>query len=122
MLAVVKMPHTKHPAFRVIGEIDHETIAYLSNRFGRENVAIDDEKIDLMESPWFRSISNKIKPGDVVKTYRENLAFSQQQLAEKVGIAKASYISDIEHARRPVSKNLAQKFARIFGVSIEMFL
>jgi DNA-binding XRE family transcriptional regulator len=122
MLAVVKKPHTKIAAFKLIGNVDSETIQYLNSRFGEENIDLDDEVIDVMESEWFKNISKKITPGAVVRTYRENLGITQQQLAEKVGIGNSSYISDIEHGRRTVSKNLAKKFCEIFNVSLEMFI
>ena len=122
MLAVVKKPHTKIAAFKLIGHVDSETIRYLNGRFGKENVDVDDEIIDVIESEWFKDISNKITPGSVVRTYRENLGFTQEQLAEKAGVGNSSYISDIEHGRRTISKNLAKKFAEIFNVSLEMFI
>jgi DNA-binding XRE family transcriptional regulator len=122
MLAVVKTPHTRQTAFRILGHIDRETLKYLNNRFGQENVDVDNEKIDIMESSWFKNISKTITAGTVVRTYRENMNMSQQQLANKADIAKASYISDIENGRRSVSKNLIKKFAEIFGVPPEMFL
>jgi transcriptional regulator with XRE-family HTH domain len=81
-----------------------------------------DEVIDITESEWFKTISQKITPGAVVRTYRENLGITQQQLADKVGVDNSSYISDIEHGRRTVSKNLAKKFSEIFKISLEMFI
>jgi DNA-binding XRE family transcriptional regulator len=122
MLAVVKKPHTKIAAFKLIGHVDRETIRYLNGRFGEENVDVDDEVIDITESDWFKNISKKITPGAVVRAYRENLEITQQQLAEKAGFNNSSYISDIEHGRRTISKNLAKKFAEIFNVSLEMFV
>jgi DNA-binding XRE family transcriptional regulator len=102
MLAVVKTPHTRHTAFSVLGHIDRKTLMYLNDRFGRENIDIDNEKIDVIESDWFKNLSKTIAAGTVVRIYRENLDMSQQQLADKAGIATASYISDIENGRRPV--------------------
>ena len=122
MLAVVKKPHTKVAAFKVIGNIDRETLDYLNNRFGQENVNLDDEIIDINESEWFKSMDKKKAPGDTVRIYRENMGLTQQQLAEKAGLRKASYISDIERGRRLVSKNLVKKFSELFGVSPELFL
>ncbi|HEX2959230.1 MAG TPA: helix-turn-helix transcriptional regulator [Chitinispirillaceae bacterium] len=122
MLAVVKMPHTKRAAFKVIGKIDAETIKYLNKRFGESNVDFDEEIIDVGESEWFTNISKKIKPGAIVRTYRENCLLTQQQLAEKVGISKASHISDIENGRRQISKTLVKKFAEVFGIAPEMLL
>lgn len=66
------MPHTKKAAFKVIGKIDEETIKYLNKRFGESNVDLDEEIIDIGDSEWFTNISNKIKPGTIVRTYREN--------------------------------------------------
>jgi transcriptional regulator with XRE-family HTH domain len=47
---------------------------------------------------------------------------TQQQLAEKVGISKASHISDIENGRRQISKPLVKKFAEVFDISPAMLL
>jgi DNA-binding XRE family transcriptional regulator len=122
MLAVVRTPHTRHTAFKVVGHIDRTMVAYLNNRFGPENVEIDNEQIDVLESSWFKDLSKTIAPGVVVCTYRENLGLSQRQLAQKAGVTKASYISDIENGRRSISKNLAKKFAEIFGITPAMLL
>ena len=122
MLAVVKMPYNNHAAFKVIGRIDRKTIDYLNNRFGRENIDIDEEIIDIMETDWFDKLSKKVTPGAVVRIYRENFGLTQQELAEKMGMHKGSYISDIEHGRRSISKILAIKLADFFKISIEMIL
>ena len=118
----MKTPHTRQTAFRILGHIDRKTLKHLHNRFGHENVDVDNEKIDVMESGRFKNLSKTITAGMVVRIYRENLNMSQQQLADKAGVAKASYISDIENGRRSVSKKLIKKFAEIFGVSPEIFL
>lgn len=122
MLVVVKKPHTKIAAFKLVGTIEQETLEYLNDRFGKENVAIDEEIIDVFESEWFKDISKKTTLGSVVRVYRENFKLTQQQLAHKVGIQNSSYISDIENNRRPISKALVKKFAELFGVSPEMFI
>ena len=121
MLAVVKKPHTNSASFKLVGHIDRKTIDYLNNRFGEENVDVDNEIIDIMESDWYKNVSKKITPGDSVRILRENLELTQRQLAEKAGLQKAAYISDIENGRRPISKNLIVKFSEIFNVSPEMF-
>ena len=90
--------------------------------FGRENIIIDEEIIDITETEWFKDVSKKITPGSTVRIYRENLNLTQKQLAQKIDILRSSYISDIENGRRPVSKKLAKKFAGIFEVSVEMFI
>jgi DNA-binding XRE family transcriptional regulator len=122
MLVVVKMPHTKIAAFKLVGTIEQETIEYLNGRFGKENVAIEEDIIDVFESEWFKDLSKKTTLGSVVRVYRENFKLTQQQLAQKVGIQNSSYISDIENNRRPISKTLVKKFAGLFGVSPEMFI
>lgn len=121
MLAVVKKSHTK-TVFKIVGHIDRETLEYLNNRFGEENVDVDKDIIDVMESEWYKTVTKKMTPGNAVRIYRENLGLTQKTLAEKAGLNKASYISDIEKGRRPVSKNLIKKFSEIFNVSPVMFL
>jgi len=87
MLAVVKNPLTKNAAFKLVGHIDRETLQYLNERFGKENVDLDEEIIDITESEWFKAVSKRITPGSVVRTYRENLNLTQQQLADKAECA-----------------------------------
>lgn len=118
----MKKPHTEVIQFKIAGHIDRKILEYLSERFGKDNVSVDKSVVDIMESDWYRDMSVKTTPGTVVRIYRENFGPSQKELAQKAGVSKASYISDIEHGRRPVSKNLAKKFAQIFSLAPEFFL
>ena len=122
MLAVARKPRTKNTTFKIIGKIDNETLKYLNTRFGKENVDVDDEIIDVMESGWYKNMSKKVSPGDRVRIYRKNYNLTQEELAKKVGISGGAYISRIETGYKTVSKTLAKKFSVLFGVDIEMFL
>ncbi|EMO12507.1 DNA-binding helix-turn-helix protein [Leptospira santarosai str. CBC523] len=47
---------------------------------------------------------------------------TQTQLGEKLGGIPRSHISAFESESRPIGKELAKKLAKLFGVSVEMFL
>lgn len=51
----------------------------------------------------------------VLRRYRDAAGFSQQQLADSVGIAK-SYISALELGTRAPNLNLIVKIAQVLGV------
>ena len=91
-------------------------------RMGKDNIDVDDEIIDVMESDWYKKISGKVSPGDHVRIYRENCNFTQEELARRVGVNGEAYISKIENGYKNVSKTLAKKFSVLFKVDIGMFL
>jgi transcriptional regulator with XRE-family HTH domain len=61
-------------------------------------------------------------PGDSVETYRKNAGFTQAELGKKLGKFSRQNISDIEHGRREISKELARKLSVLFGISIDRFI
>jgi DNA-binding XRE family transcriptional regulator len=46
---------------------------------------------------------------------------TQEHLGAKVGASK-SFICDIEHDRRAISKEMAKKFSALFKISVERFI
>lgn len=56
-----------------------------------------------------------------IKLLRERNAFSQEYLAEKLGISRPTYVQ-IEKGERDLTISEARKLASIFGLSLENFL
>lgn len=54
----------------------------------------------------------KLSSGDVIRTARELLEMTQDELAKKAGM-RQSHLSEIERGKRPVGKAVAMKLARI---------
>jgi antitoxin component HigA of HigAB toxin-antitoxin module len=124
MLAVVKKPRTKKMLFQVKGEIPSHLLTYLEQSFGQdvEVVEEDEECINIFETDWYHEIQEKTTPGEILRIYRENVGMSQAELAKKLGNLTRQKISDMEHNRRSISKEMARKISQIFKVPVERFL
>jgi DNA-binding XRE family transcriptional regulator len=122
MLAVVKTPHTN---IRIKGFIPKAVLTVLKGEFGRalkiKRGNSGEELVDIFETEAYKSFKKRVTPGDYIKTYRENLSLTQAALGEEVGRSRA-YICDLEKNRRPVSKEMAKKLAKVFGVSVSFFI
>ena len=124
MLAVVKKPHTDTLLFEIKGEIPSQVLSYLEQEFGQnvEIVEEDEELVNIFETEWYQEISEATTPGDVLKIYRENVGMTQTELGQQLGGLTRQKISDMEHHRRGISKELAKKLSQIFNVPVERFL
>ena len=122
MLAVVKTPHTD---LKIKGFVPKTVITVLKDEFGKAlKIKIDkddDELMDLFGTDLYKNFRKKVKPGDYIRTYRENLELTQAALGKKIGATRA-YICDLEKNRRSISKEMAKKLAKIFGVSVSFFI
>ena len=117
MLAVVKTPHTD---LRIKGFIPHPVLKVLRTEYGKSlKVKVDDddeELVDFFETDLFKDFKKRMKPGDYIKMYRENMHLTQAELGKKVNMSRA-YICDVEHGRRTISKDIAKKFSKLFKIS-----
>ncbi|MBR2090749.1 MAG: helix-turn-helix transcriptional regulator [Fibrobacter sp.] len=59
-------------------------------------------------------------PAKTLKIMRTNAGLTQQQLADKIGIAKQNYNS-LERGARPISMLMARKLAKALGTFYTMF-
>ena len=82
----------------------------------------NEESINLFDTEWFQQMQKQITPGDVLRIYRENRGMTQADLAEKLGKLTRQKISDMEHNRHSISKEIARKLSQIFEVPAERFL
>jgi antitoxin component HigA of HigAB toxin-antitoxin module len=118
MLAVVKTPRTK---LRIEGYISRPVLKILRTEYGKAlkvKTDEDDESlVDFFETDIFKEFKQRMKPGDYVKAYRENLSITQAALGVKIGMPRA-YICDVEHGRRAIGKENAKKLATIFKISV----
>jgi len=59
--------------------------------------------------------------GATIRGFRHRDELTQAMLATKLGV-KQSHISEMEHSKRPIGKQLAQKLAKIFRTNYRLFL
>jgi antitoxin component HigA of HigAB toxin-antitoxin module len=81
----------------------------------------DNESADFFKTDFYRKMNKQMTPGTYVRIYRENHGMTQEQLGANVGASK-SFICDIEHNRRAISKEMAKKFSMLFKISAERFI
>jgi len=124
MLAVVKKRRTKTTLFKVKGDIPPGVLEYLQREFG-QNVEVledDEELLNIFDTDWYTDISEATTPGDALKIYRENFGLTQAELGHKLGKFTRQKISDMEHNKRSISKDVARKLSQLFDVPIDRFL
>ena len=125
MLAVVRKPHTKQTLFEVKGEIPSRVLQYLTRTFGQdvELCEPEEELLDIFSTPWYRQISKQTTIGEILKIYRKNRGMSQAELGQHLGSTwTRQKISDLEHNRRQISKEVGKKLSQLFDVPVERFL
>lgn len=74
---------------------------------------------------WREALQEGIKKfseiGLMLKGGRHKAGLTQKALADQIGV-KPHHISEMEHGKRPIGKNMAQRFAKIFDVDYRLFL
>lgn len=121
MLAVAKTPHIN---LRIRGTIATPVLHALKREYGRALKVTreeDDETVDWFSTELSKQIAKRCTPGNYVKTYRENLGLTQDELGAKLD-CKGSFISDIENDRRAISKEKAKILSKLFKISVEYFI
>jgi DNA-binding XRE family transcriptional regulator len=122
MQAVVKTPHIE---VSIKGMIPQKLISLLKEEYGEEVKVTDNDEdalVRAIETSWYRNIKETMRPGEVMKIYRENRAMTQTRLGELLGGIPRQHISNMENGKRPISLNTAKKLAKLFNIPIERLL
>jgi len=123
MLVVVNQPHTEND-FVIKGSISRKVIEDLTSKFGAYLKIVmdeDEELIPLNDQGWWDNIRKSVTPGDAIKHYRKLNGLNQKQLAEKLEISVQN-LSNMEHDRRAISKNMAKKLSKVLEAPVSRFL
>ena len=135
MLAVVKAPPThgtkKPVSFKIEGEqIPDFVLGMLKYMFPKcvkiyetplkKRHDMDEESVVLESTDWNKRMSAKMTPGKAIRADRGLRGWTQNVLAQKLGISIQN-LSAMEHDRRPVSKKMAAKLSLIFDVPPETY-
>jgi DNA-binding XRE family transcriptional regulator len=135
MLAVVKAPPThgtkKPVSFKIEGEqIPDFFLGMLKYMFPKcvkiydvpvkKRHDMEEETVALESTNWYKKLSRAMTPGKAVRADRGLRGWTQNVLAQKLGISIQN-LSAMEHDRRPVSKKMAAKLSQVFGVPPETY-
>lgn len=113
---------------KIRNEIDHARISAmienLLNEIGDDEAHPLVEVLDFLASQLKEYEDERFpipeaEPREILRFLMEQHGLRQEDLAD---CAPQSRISDILNGRRPVSKEIAKKFARRFNVSADLFL
>lgn len=135
MLAVVKAPPThgtkKPVSFKIEGEqIPDFFWGMLKYMFPKcvkiydvpvkKRHDMEEETVALESTNWYKKLSGAMTPGKAIRADRGLRGWTQNVLAQKLGISIQN-LSAMEHDRRPVSKKMAAKLSQVFGVPPETY-
>jgi len=74
----------------------------------------------LTSIPW-GEVYPYFNPGVALRGARKRENLTQKQLANLIGISQ-THISEMEHGKRPIGKEMAKRFARSLNVDYRIFL
>ena len=135
MLAVVKAPPThgtkKPVSFKIEGEqIPDFFLGMLKYMFPKcvkiydvpvkKRHDMEEKSVALESTNWYKKMSGSMTPGKAIRADRGLRGWTQNVLAQKLGISIQN-LSAMEHDRRPVSKKMAAKLSQVFGVPPETY-
>ena len=135
MLAVVKAPPThgtkKPVSFKIEGEQIPDFFFFFFKYMFPKCVKIydvpvkkrhdmEEESVALESTNWYKKMSGSMTPGKAIRADRGLRGWTQNVLAQKLGISIQN-LSAMEHDRRPVSKKMAAKLSQVFGVPPETY-
>ena len=95
---------------------------YYGNSLHVENNSNDeDEWVNIEDTDWYREMKEKYSPASNLAFYRKEKKLTQASLGSILGVPK-QYVSDMEHERRSISKEMAKKIAVALDSPLTLFL
>ena len=78
--------------------------------------------VDTQEKTYgVRDVFPDLGPQDALKGARNMAGFTQQELGDKIGVAKSN-ISEMERGKRGIGKDVAKRLARVLDTDYRVFL
>ena len=107
------------------GEISSSSPDMLKRHYGSsfrvENNNDDDERVNIEESDWYREMKEKYSPSSNLAFYRKEKKLTLASLGSILGV-RGQYFSDMEHERRAISTEMAEKIAAALDSPVALFL
>jgi DNA-binding XRE family transcriptional regulator len=83
--------------------------------------AIQPEPDDDIETMTLEEVFPDLHAGSAIRGLRDREELTQAQLAKKIGV-KRHHISEMEHGKRPIGKEMAKRLARALHTDYKLFL
>ncbi|MCC5832336.1 MAG: helix-turn-helix transcriptional regulator [Chlamydiales bacterium] len=85
------------------------------------HVPLVKEETEALGEEFKRFLDDVEEVGSVLRALRKKKGWSLTDLAHKAGLEK-SHLEAFEKGEQPIPERLAKRFAKIFNVSIRLFL
>jgi DNA-binding XRE family transcriptional regulator len=90
-------------------------------KIAKEVEATIKEALDEYRAFMPKEVMGPTTSGDLIRGARYREGLTQVNMAKLLGVSK-SYLSDLEHDRRPVSKKMARDLGALLNVNWKIFL
>jgi addiction module HigA family antidote len=95
-----------------------EAIRSILKLTGHQVRHVNDEGEELYT---FEEVFPDAHPGKIVRGFRVREDITQEELAQRLGIAQTR-VSELESGKRPISRNMAKRLADVFNTSPKVFV
>jgi DNA-binding XRE family transcriptional regulator len=112
-------------SMEIRGNIPAEFLEITRKYFGANAVRVlqdeDETGQDITKSTWYKEQKRKQTPGSNLRNWREINGMTQKELADKLTIQQHR-VSEMEHDKRGISKDIARQLSRLFKTPIDAFI
>ena len=120
MQAAVK---TRHTEIIISGKVSERLLELLREEYGEAlQVSDDDDRVDVFQTDWYRTVKADTFPGDVLRHYRRMHKMTQAELGRRLGNVPRQHISNMERGQREISLAMARRLGEAFDLPAERFL
>ena len=94
---------------------------YYGSSLHVEDNAGDDELVNIEDTEWYREMKDKYTPASNLAFCRKEKKLTRASLGSILGVT-GQYVSDMEHERRGISREMAEKIAAALDSPVTLFL
>jgi DNA-binding XRE family transcriptional regulator len=110
---------------RMEGVISWNLLSILQEEYGRKLIvtSMTGERMqDILMAPFYEPDTAEMSPGDYLRRFRLDRDLTQAELGRRLGGIPPQNVSNMEKGRRSISRTMAGKLARFFGVPVARFI
>jgi DNA-binding XRE family transcriptional regulator len=110
---------------RIEGVISWNLLSVLQEEYGRKLIVtsmMGERLPDILMAPFYQPDTTEMSPGDFLRRFRLDKDLTQAELGRRLGGIPRQNVSNMEKGRRPISRKMAVRLSRFFGVAVARFI
>ncbi len=110
---------------KIEGVVSWNLLSVLQEEYGRKLIvtSMTGERMqDILMAPFYEPERMEMSPGDYLRRFRLDKDLTQAELGRQLGKIPRQNVSNMEKGRRPISRMMAIRLSRFFGVPVARFL